>query len=281
MTMSSDIGESFYDCNQKDAEESAFQKLQEARKRYIRNKCLHDILVDMIKGDLLEDNLCEKIKDILNFQDVLEGMSLDGDMLFLLGLKNHVTPSQLSFQEQCKVKSVFEQYVSDYYQNFQNNHADLMQANLSSNIHDRLIKDLKEKLNLKQQEDVERLTETSTNLNEIIKLRTEELSKILTRKLEEYELKMKIMHAKYKVLHYRLKMSIFTEVDKCFEAYQELIQDIQRQQEACRRNIEALNLQKEKYAVVQCKEFDSILETYLQYKCMIQEKKALLEKLQK
>lgn len=282
--MSSDIDESFHECIPDDAQYSGFQqKLQVQRRRYIRNKLLHDMLLEMIREGFLNSNLSQKVKDILIHQDALESISLnESDMLSLLGLKReHLTPVGLTFEEQCKLKSAFERYLSQYYHTFQNSHADLLRANLCTNMNDMLIKDLKERLSLKQQEDVENLTQTSLNLDQIIKLRTEELSKIVARKLEEYELKMKIMNAKYKMLYYRLKLSVFTESDKCFEAYQELIRDVRAQQEACQKNIEALALQKEKYTVVQSKEFDSILQAYLQYKTLIHEKKALLEKLQK
>lgn len=282
--MSSDIDESFHDCTPEGAEHSGFQqKLQVQRRRYIRNKLLQDVLMEMIKGGVLNSNLSQKVKDILVHRDVLESISVDtSDVLSLLGLKaEHVTPAGLTFEEQCKLKSAFERYLCQYYQNFQNTHPELMQANLCTNMNDRLIKDLKERLSLKQQEDVEHITQTGVNLDKIFKLRSEELLKIIGRKLEQYELKMKIINAKYKMLYYRLRLSVFTESDKCFEAYQELVRDIRTQQETCQKNIETLTLQKEKYTVVQCKEFDSILGAYLQYKTLIHEKKNLLEKLQK
>lgn len=282
--MSSRIDERFQNSNLEDVEQPKLQqKLQVERKRYMKHKFMHDILTNIIEEDLLDKKLSEKVKDTLIYQDVLESTSLDAsDMFSVLGLSvNDLIPPELTYQEQCKLKSSFEHYVSNYYRNFQTMHVDLIQANLCTNMYDKLITDLKEHLSMKQQADIQNLTEVSANLEHIIKLRTEELPKIVARKIEEYELKMKITYAKYRVLLYRLKKLVFTEVDKSFEAYQELIRDVQEQMEACRKNIQTFALQKEKYAVVHCKEFDSILEEYLQYKTLIHDKRTLLEKLQK
>lgn len=264
-------------CLSKNAELTSFQQeLHAQRKKYMKYKLIQDILIKMTNESVLDRSLSEKVKDILIFQDAMES-----EMFSLLGLKvESVTPSELTFQEQCKLKSAFESYIYDYYQHFKTTYPDLMQANLSLSIHDQLITDLKEKLNLRQEEDLKGLGQISLKLDELIKLRTEELPKILDKKSEEYELKMKIMDAKYKVLHYRLKLSIFTETDKCFEAYKELVAHIEKQKEECRKNIEQLTIQKQKYAVVQSKEYNDILKAYLQYKSLIEEKKALLQKLQ-
>lgn len=259
------------------------QKLKMQRERYIRNKILRDTLMEMTKTHSIEKRLSDKVKDVLIFQDVLEGMSLKKTSNALsLGLNvEDLTPSELSFQEQCKVRNALEGYLTDYYQNFRNTYPHLIQANLSTDIQDKIAKDLKETLNLKQQEDIKNNARTSRELSEIVRLRTEELPKIIAKKLEQYELKMKITFAKYKVLHYRIKTFIFTETDKCIESYRQLIADIEKQHETCQKNIEDLALLKQKYATVHCKEFDSILETYLQYKSQIYGKQTLLNKLER
>lgn len=259
------------------------EKLKVQRKRYIRNKLLHDLIRKLCGANCLENNLSEKVKDLLIFQDALEviGFNEPSNPL-LFGLKmEDLTPSELSYKEQCKVNSALEGYFLKFFQNFKTNYSHLIEANLCTNVQNKLAKELKEKLILRQQEDIKDVTETSLDLNEIIRLRTEELPVIISTKLEEYELKVKVTYAKYKVLQYKVKVSVFTEVDKCTDAYKELINDIQKQQEVCRKNIEDLTLLKEKYIAVRCKEFNSILESYLQYKSQVEAKCTLLSKISK
>lgn len=277
--MSSNTDETAFVTRSKNAE---FDEVTSQRRRYIRNKFLHDVLIEMTKNELLDSGLYQEVKNILSFQDVLEGLSLKQAGFNLLGLNaSDLEQPKLSYQQGCKLGSALKEYLSEYYQDFCDKYPDLIQADLCTKVQDKVAKDLKEKLNRKQQEDYKQLTQVGCNLNEIIRLRTVELPKIVADKLQEYELKMKITEAKNTVLNYKMKVSIFTEVEKCPEVYQELIRDIYKQQEDCHKNIEELTLLKEKYATVHSKEFESILQKYLQYKSQIQAKQAMLSQLQK
>lgn len=261
-------------------ETSLLEKIEVQRRRYMRNKIILDALANLP----LNAELHGKVTDIILFQDLKDSLPLSETSpdIRLLGLSlEDMKQPKLSYVEQCDVKNALEKYLTKNYHRFSDDFEDLLQDKIHNEFHNQYTKDLKEKLNKKEQEGVDIIARIGISLDETVKLRTEKLPKVIDLKLEEYDLKMKILHTKYKILDCKTKVSTFKEIDKCIEAYQELLNDVHKQKEESKRNIQTLALMKEKYNMVHCKEFDSILHSYLQYKISVQEKKELLNFLQK
>lgn len=256
-------------------------------KRYMKNKILYETVLQCtkVKGKL-PDEVIENSYSIILSEDVLQCIKLNDNKYSeltggcILGLTN-IKPHELIYEERKVLRSELEQKLILDCETIHKSMFDIVDEylNKNPNIEEKLIVDFKQQLNCEQDLYVENLKKCVSLVKDLSNLRIRCLSDICSCKAEEYQVKTEIHDTKCKLLHQKTRMDIFTETSKSLDAYRELIKDIEQQRQQCQCEIENLCELKERYNRVSCRQFETILKSYLEYKNAIEKKMNLFEKI--
>lgn len=211
--------------------------------------------------------------NILGIEDITSSVAIsyaDRNILFEI-LRSKVVEKRTALEKHlCKLKL----------ENGIDKCSDIKKENYSSALlnaspDDRCLMDYREKLLFEQEKYVNQLLELKRLLLELIEIRLKELPEIAELKIKQYQVKDKINQLKSVFTKAKCQMEIFTETTYSLKAYTNLMDDVKKQQEEYQNEIETLQELKKKYAEVSSKQYNEILQSYVQYKTSIEKKKIL------
>ncbi|CAH1119538.1 unnamed protein product [Phaedon cochleariae] len=270
-----------------------FLKLE--RNKYVQYKIVYDILEEFVnEEDRQEDGLRAKVKEILLCESVtqvtlLDENTVDGSKSSVFGLCNVSSPA-LTYSESKSLQDVIKKKLNEKYLSITDDfhsvaNKDMTEYSEDEEIttsiklchEDKVLVEYKNKLLMEQEQYIRNLITLSELLGDITDLRISKLPGVIEDKVKECQVNEKINSLKSLLAQEKCRVDIFTETTCSLKAYKELIKDIKEQQHECQKDIENLDGLKNKYKEVSCKQFDDILESYLQYKSSIEKKKILYD----
>lgn len=262
---------SFPDSLQQMSDYSEIIKIE--TRKYLMSKLLYDSAKEsLIIGDNeMDKNLSQQILDFF----MLEEVDSDLNGLTLLDLKATKTFSYFELQQ---LKNITENRLAKF-ANEVLKYEGSFNGCETADVEDKLVLEYKKKLSQEEDTYLRDLSEEKSQLLEIIQLKTQVLPEVANNKLLESELTIKMNNLKSSLLLEKARVNIFMETEKSLQAYKELIKDMEAHKIALDEEIKDLQLLKEKYRQVHCKEFESILKSYIQHKRSLEKRKILYDQL--
>ncbi|KRT83437.1 hypothetical protein AMK59_4714 [Oryctes borbonicus] len=258
----------------------------ERRKCTNKKVMLHTISRCISESSELSDEVKKKVKNVLLSAEVNSCLKLNTKHSeeTLLGLSD-LRIDELSYQEEEELNQVFHNYSKSIADSFMHNVPKLMQEPNSTdlfrlNMQDKVLLEARDKLKDIQETYMENLKIMYDLLQELLQLRFHDTKDLVGSKLNEYSTKSKMYDLQSKIIKEKAMVDISNEKSFSFVAYEKLLRDIIDQQKECQQQVDDLIDLKEKYKFIACKEYDEILQSYLQYKAALERKKGLYNHLQ-
>ncbi|KAF2897949.1 hypothetical protein ILUMI_08224 [Ignelater luminosus] len=261
------------------------------RRKYNEYQIIQDVIYECIKESCeFSGELQSKIADILTASNLQSCVEL-GSNCTLLGLNFNL--SELTYEENENLKAVVQLRLVEKRRKIFKELGELgitieetdypleSSSALNLSVQEKVLIDLKQQLNEKQDLYIRLLQELREILEKIINLKVKTLADITNDKIKTYEIKSELFCIRTKLLNVKLKMKIFSETTLTLNAYKEILKDVLQQQKDCREEIGKLQELKEKYKQVSCKQYDEILRNYIKYKSNIEKKRLLYNHLHK
>lgn len=255
------------------------------RRKYNEYQIIQDVICECIKESCeFSGELQSKIVDILTASNLQSCVGLGGNCT-LLGLNFNLT--ELTYEEHENLKEVVQLKLIEKRRKIFKELCELgitieetdcpleSSSVLNLGVQEKVLIDLKQQLNEKQDLYIRLLQVLREILEKVINLKVKTLSETTNDKIRTYQIQTELFCIRTKLLNVKLKTKIFSETTLTLNAYKEILKDVLQQQKDCREEIEKLQELKEKYKQVSCKQYDEILRNYLKYKSNIEKKRLL------
>ncbi|XP_044271861.1 uncharacterized protein LOC123015881 [Tribolium madens] len=262
--------------------------LRDLRDKYTQLQILHQAVLDFVTGspnselktkveNILLEESCKQVGVLDN-----EGFSQNSNLLGLPSSKNN----ELSYNEGLTLAKSVEQILQQKYKNIRDEFLKVTSEDVNSvpgrdTSQDKTLIELKGKLEEQQHKYINNLLSEQKILEDLAKLRLDYLPKVCKEKIKECQMEAHISELKTKIVSETTRIDVFMEQSYSLAAYMELLKDIKEQQLEFQSEIKHLKEMKEKYKQVDCKQFDDILKSYIQYETSLAKKKMLYENFRK
>ncbi|KAB0796575.1 hypothetical protein PPYR_10636 [Photinus pyralis] len=261
--------------------------IQLERRKYQEYSIIRDVAMSCTTEESgLPSELQSKILDILSAVEVEDCLELaSNDTLLGLAPLN----IQLRYEEKEQIRNTVQQGIMNKSRklfqeldelgiDYSNENSDTHSV-LGISVDDKILVDYKKELNDKQSLYASQLQELISVLKEIIELKLKTLPESTNKKIHACEVQLQLFQLQSQVMDAKTRVDIFTETSQSMEAYRQLLKDIYKQQEDCKREIQQLRELKERYEQVSCKQYNELLQSYIKYKTIIESKKNFLNRL--